>query len=185
MFKNAKVLITGGAGFVGSNLINYLLDLGANVTATYHINPPQIKNKKINWFKGDLTSSDFCTTICKDQEIVFMCAANTSGASVMTETPLVHVTPNVVMNSYMLESAHKAKVQKFVFISSNTVYPLSDFPLKEEDSIGELFDKYFCVGSMKRFSEILCEMYSKKIKNPMTTIIVRPGNLYGDYDDFD
>jgi GDP-L-fucose synthase len=38
---------------------------------------------------------------------------------------------------------------------------------------------------MKRFSEIVCDMYSTKIKDPMKTIIVRPGNLYGPYDKFD
>ena len=114
-----------------------------------------------------------------------MCAANTSGAAVMEKTPLAHVTPNVLMNTSMLDAAYTCGVQKFLFISSTTVYPLSDIPLKETDSNGEFFDKYFCVGSMKMFSESLCKMYSTKIKNPVTTIIVRPGNMYGDYDDFE
>ena len=49
----------------------------------------------------------------------------------------------------------------------------------------DLFEKYHVVGWMKRFSEIVCEIYSKKIKNPMKTIVVRPGNLYGPHDKFD
>ena len=65
-----------------------------------------------------------------------------------------------------------------MFLSSTTVYPISEELLKEEDVNGEYFHKYFCVGNMKRFSEILCEMYSIKIKNPMTTIIIRPGNCF-------
>jgi len=103
----------------------------------------------------------------------------------MEKTPLVHVTPNVIMNSLMLESSYEARVKKFMFLSSNTVYPLSDIPLKEEDVTGEFFHKYFFVANMKKFTEILCEMYGSKIENKMTTIIIRPGNLYGPYDDFE
>ena len=57
--------------------------------------------------------------------------------------------------------------------------------MSENDTNYKFFDKYFIVGWMKMFSEVMCEMYSKKIKNPMQTIIVRPGNLYGPFDKFD
>ena len=56
--------------------------------------------------------------------------------------------------------------------------------MREIDAKFDFFEKYHVVGWMKRFSEIVCEIYSKKIKNPMKTIIVRPGNLYGPYDKF-
>jgi GDP-L-fucose synthase len=117
-------------------------------------------------------------------EFVFMCAANSSGAEVMDKTPLVHLTPNVIMNSQMLAASYLNGVKKFCFISSNTVYPLTDFAVAEKDVTGEFFDKYFIVGWMKRFSELMCEMYSKKINNPMSTLIIRPGNLYGPRDKF-
>ena len=71
--------------------------------------------------------------VCKGIDYVFMCAANTSGALIMKNTPMVHLTPNVVMNVNMLEAAYEMGVQKFLFISSNTVYPLTDFPVKESD----------------------------------------------------
>jgi GDP-L-fucose synthase len=100
--------------------------------------------------------------------------------------PLVHVTPNVVMNTLALEAAYKAGVKKFLFISSNTVYPDVDHPVREDEMMsGELFEKYFCVAWMKRFSEILCRMYAEKIKKPMMTVVVRPANIYGPYDDFE
>jgi GDP-L-fucose synthase len=113
-----------------------------------------------------------------------MCAANSSGAAVMTKTPLAHLTPNVVMNSQILAASYANGVKKFCFISSNTVYPLTDFAVSENDVTGEFFEKYFIVGWMKRFSELMCEMYSKKINKPMQTLIVRPGNLYGPRDKF-
>ena len=114
-----------------------------------------------------------------------MCAANTSGAKIMAKTPLVHLTPNVLMNMQMLEASYEAKVKKFLFISTNTVYPLTDFPVKEDDVTNEFYESYHIVAWMKRFTEIVCDMYSTKIENPMQTVIVRPGNLYGPHDKFD
>lgn len=183
-FKKKKVLVTGGAGFVGTNLILKLLEKEAQVRATIHKKPPQIKNSTVEFVKADLTKSSDCKKVVEGVDYVFMCAANTSGAQVIDKTPLAHVTPNVIMNALMLEAAHQAGVEKFLFISSNTVYPLTDYPVKEEDINYSLYEKYFPVGWMKLFNEKMCEMYSTKIKNPMTTIIVRPGNIYGPYDDF-
>ncbi|MDD2904645.1 MAG: NAD-dependent epimerase/dehydratase family protein [Syntrophales bacterium] len=183
--KGKNVLVTGGSGFVGTNLITRLLELGANVTGTYNKNLPQVQTDIIRWCKVDLTDKESCHFVTLDQDYVFMCAANTSGAAVMENTPLVHVTPNVIMNSLMLEQAYVNKVKKFIFLSSNCVYPYADFPLAEEHCTGEFFHKYFFVANMKRFSEILCQMYSEKIKNPMTCIVVRPSNIYGPYDDFE
>ncbi len=183
-FNKKKVLVTGGAGFVGTNLILKLLEKEASVRATIHKRLPQIKNSKVEFIKANLTKQSDCKKVVQGIDYIFMCAANTSGAAVIEKTPLVHVTPNVIMNSLMLEAAHKANVKKFLFISSNTVYPLTDYAVKENDVNHTLYEKYFPVGWMKLFTEKMCEMYSTKIKNPMTTIIVRPGNVYGPHDDF-
>lgn len=184
-FENKKVLVAGGAGFVGTNLILKLLEKGVKVRATIHKKPPQITNSEPEFVKADLTKPSDCKKAVKGVDYVFMCAANTSGSAVIEKTPLVHVTPNVIMNTLMLEAAHSAGVKKFLFISSNTVYPLTDYAVDETDVNYALYEKYFPVGWMKIFSEKMCEMYSTKIKNPMTTIVVRPGNIYGPYDDFD
>jgi|SRR3989344_1708002 len=184
-FKNKRILVAGGAGFIGTNLILKLFENKAKVRATIHNAPPQIKNSKIEFVKADLTNPADCKRIVENIDYVFMCAANTSGAAVIEKTPLVHVTPNVIMNSLMLETAHKAGVKKFLFMSSNTVYPLTDYAVKETDVNYLLYEKYFSVGWMKLFSEKMCEMYATKIKNPMITVIVRPGNIYGPYDHFD
>lgn len=184
-FRGKKILVAGGAGFVGTNLILKLLENGANVRATTHKKPPQIKSSTVEWMKADLTKKSDCKKVTEDIDLVFMAAAVTSGAAVIEKTPLVHVTPNVVMNSLMLEAAHQNGVKKFLFMSSNTVYPLTDFPVKESDLNYNLYEKYFPVAWMKIFTEKMCEMYTTKIKNPMTCVVVRPGNIYGPFDDFE
>lgn len=170
---------------MGVNLIQRLLALGANVTATLHKKPPVLVDRCINYVTGDLRNAEDCHRAVKGVDYVFMCAANTSGAAVMDKTPLVHLTPNVLMNLLMLEAAYIENVKKFLFISSNTVYPVTDYPVSEHDVTNEFFEKYFIVGWMKRFTEIVCEMYATKIKNPMKVVVVRPANIYGEYDDFE
>lgn len=183
-FENKQVLVAGGAGFVGTNLILKLLEKRVKVRATIHNKNPQLRNSEVKFVKADLTNPDDCKRVVENIDYVFMCAANTSGAAVIEKTPLVHVTPNVIMNSLMLEASYKAGVKKFLFISSNTVYPLTDYPVKEDDVNYTFYEKYFPVGWMKLFTEKMCEMYSTKIKNPITTIVVRPGNIYGPFDHF-
>ena len=116
-----------------------------------------------------------------------MCAANTSGAAVMATQPLAHVTPNVVMNAQMLEASYQEKIKKFLFISSSAAYPPSgDRPVLEDEMFnGDPFEAYYSVGWMKRYAEVLCRIYTEKIKNPMATVVVRPSNVYGPYDKFD
>jgi len=186
-YRDKKILVTGAAGFVGTNLINRLLSLGsAGLRATIHNKQPFLVDKRVEYCSCDLLLRSDCQRAVKDIDLVFMCAANTSGAHVIEKTPLAHVTPNVLMNTLMLDAAYAAKVKKFLFISSNTVYPVTAHPVREEELLsGELFDKYFCVGWMKIFTEILCQMYAQKIKNPMVTVVVRPANIYGPYSDFE
>ncbi|MFA4905594.1 MAG: NAD-dependent epimerase/dehydratase family protein [Candidatus Margulisiibacteriota bacterium] len=186
MYKGKKVLVIGGAGFVGANLINALLARGANVTATLHKKPAVIADGRVNYLQCDLRLPEDCRRVMKGMDYVFMCAANTSGAAVMAKTPLVHVTPNVIMNTLTLEAAYEAGVKKFLWFSSNTVYPPFDHPVKEDEMMkGEVFDKYFFVAWMKRFTEILCEMYGKRLKEPMPIVVIRPANIFGPYDDFE
>jgi GDP-L-fucose synthase len=179
-----NILVTGASGFIGTNLIESLTKLGANVTGVIYRRPPQIENPKVKYIKADLQLNEDCELVCKNIDYVFMCAANSSGAAVMSSAPLTHLTPNVIMNTQMLAAAYKEKVNKFIFVSSNTVYPLTDFAVTEDDVTYDFYGKYHIVGWMKLFSEKMCEMYSWHINNPMRTIVIRPGNLYGPYDKF-
>lgn len=187
LFKGASVLVAGGAGFIGSNLIRRLEQLGANVRATLRAKNAVYENPKIDYLRGDLTRMEDCRRAVEGMDYVFMCAANTSGAAVIRSTPLVHVTPNVVMNAQILEASYIAKVKKFIWISSNAAYPpTGDRPVREEEMFnGDPYDAYFGVGWMKRFTEVLCRLYEEKLKPPMPTVVLRPSNIYGPGDDFD
>ena len=186
-FNKKKVLIAGGTGFIGINLINRMLSLGANVRATIHRKSPVIRDERIDYVTCDLLSMEDCKKVVADMDYVFMCAANTSGAAVIAATPLVHVTPNVIMNAQVLEAAYFAKIKKFIFLSSNAAYPpTADRYVREDEMFdADPYDIYFGVAWMKRYTEILCRMYSQKLKTTMPSLVVRPSNIYGPYDDFD
>lgn len=183
----ARVLITGAAGFIGSNLTARLLSSGADIRATFHKKRPVIRDRGIEYIRADLTDADACTKLVKGIDYVFMCAANTSGAAVIASRPLVHVTSNIVMNSRMLEASYLAGVKKFVWMSSSVGYPSSGARRVREGDFfaGDPYDAYFASGWMKRYTEILCKMYSEKLERHMAAVVLRPSNIYGPYDKFD
>ena len=187
MFKGSNVLVTGAGGFLGTNMAKRLVEEGSYVRGTLHTRGPQFEHQKLEYVNADLTNMEECRRVVEGMDYVFMCAANTSGAAVMATHPLAHVTPNVVMNAQMLEASYQAKVKKFLFISSSAAYPPSgERPISEEEMFaGDPYETYFSVGWMKRYGEVLCRMYSEKIKDPMSTVVVRPSNIYGPYDKFD
>ena len=185
--RDQPVLVAGATGLVGTNITKRLLSEGARVRATLHKRPPVVIDDRIEYIQTDLTKGEDCKQAVEGQRFVFLCAASTSGAATIASTPMVHVTPNVLMNTQMLEAAYDAEVEKFLWLSSTTGYPPSGTQaVKEEEMFdGEPFEKYFFVGWMKRFTEILCRMYGEKLANPMTTIVLRPTNIYGPHDDFE
>lgn len=183
-YKGKKILVAGSSGFVGTHLTRKLSRFGANVVGSYLNKRPIEKMNNVKYIKADFTNYEDCLFATKNIDYVFMVAANTSGAAVIEKTPLAHLTPNIVMNSQILAAAYENSISKFCFISSNTVYPVTDFPVKENDVNYDFFSKYFIVGWMKLFSETMSKMYASHIKNPMKTLVVRPGNLYGPNDKF-
>lgn len=185
--EDKKVLAAGATGLIGSNLIKRLLSEGAIVRATLHRREPVVVDDRIEYVKCDLTKGEDCRRVVEGMRYVFHCAAHTGGAAVTATMPMVHVTPNNLMDSQMLEAAYEAHVEKFLWMGSTTGYPPSgNRPVKEEEMFeGEPYDKYFFIGWMKRFTEILCKMYGEKLPEPMTTIVFRPTNVYGPNDDFE
>ena len=179
-----RILVTGATGFVGHNLVKRLVSLDHEVCGTYFTETSR-RYEGCDYIQCDLTREEDCEKSTRNVDVVIMCAANSSGAEVMAKRPLTHLTPNIVMNSQMLQASYENKVEKFVFISSNTVYPMTNFPVKEHDVNYELYESYHVVGWMKLFSEIMCDMYTSKIPEKMVTVAVRPSNLFGPFDKFD
>jgi GDP-L-fucose synthase len=187
VLDGARVLVAGATGFIGSHLAQRLVAAGAKVRGAARAMEPPRRLEGVEYVRADLTRPEDCARAVDGMDVVFMCAASTAGAAVMTTTPLAQVTPNVVMNAGMLDAAYSAGVRKFVFISSSAAYPPSDDrPVVEDEMFaGEPYDVYYSVGWMKRYAEVLCRIYATKIKRPMSTVVVRPSNAYGPWDKFD
>ena len=186
LFRDKRILVTGATGLIGSNLLERLVKEGATLRATLHRREPVITAPGIHYIKCDLTLAEDCRRAVEGMNYVFLCAANTSGAAMIASTPMIHVTPNILINAQMLEAAYAAGVEKFIWLGSTVAYPVSDKPMREEDLFaGEPFEKYFFAGWAKRFTEILCQMYGEKLTRRMTTIVLRPTNVYGPRDDFE
>lgn len=186
LFKDVKVLVAGATGLIGSNLLKRLLDEGARVRATLHRKQPVIDDPRIEYVRCDLTRGEDCTRAVAGMQHIHLCAANTSGAAAIASTPMIHVTPNILINSQMLEAAYHAGVEKFIWLGSTVAYPVTPKPVKEDEIwAGEPFEKYYFAGWAKRFMEVLCRMYGEKLPKRMTTIVLRPTNVYGPDDDFE
>lgn len=186
-FRRKKVLIAGGSGFIGTNLALRLAGQGARLRLSVHKKPLQTAIPEAEIVTADLRRPDDCARAVDGMDYVFLCAAHTSGAAAIRTTPLIHITPNVLINTLMLEAAYQARVAKFCFISSGVVYPSTGArPVSEPEAFdGDPADVYFPSGWMKRYAEVLCRTYSEKIAEPMSTVAIRASNAYGPYDKFD
>ncbi len=185
--EGAYALVAGGAGFLGTHIVRRLVSEDAKVRATYFRKPPRFQHANIEWIQADLRLPEDCKRVMAGTNALFICSANTQGAAVIANSPLSHVTPNMVMNTYLFEAAYEANVKKAVFISSGAAYPFTgERAAREEDMFtNDPPDIYFPVGWMKRTGEILARIYAEKLKNPMATLVIRPSNVYGPYDKFD
>jgi GDP-L-fucose synthase len=110
----------------------------------------------------------------------------------MVNRPMGHVTPNVLMNTALLEAAYAVGVKLFVFMSSGAAYPdegggILDVEWTEDDLfVGDPSAVYYAVGWMKRYTEILCRTYAEKVPGrKMGVLVIRPSNVYGPHDKFD
>ena len=123
------VLVTGGAGFIGSHLVDELLKRGFNVRVIDNLSSGSLENIKHNignrsfeFIRGDLKNPEDSLKAVKNVEVVFHLAANPE-VRVSTTAPEIHFRENVVATFNLLEACRKVgTVEKFVFASSSTVY---------------------------------------------------------------
>lgn len=186
--KNAKILITGGSGLVGQNLTARLIKEGyTNLRVNLHNRGVRQTYDNVEYTHCDLQTYEGCMFATKDVDVVFHAAASTSNAVDTVVDPLAHVTPNVAMNNFLIDTAWRNGVKHYIFISSNTVYPpKGDEPVVETDFLfDEPYPVYFPVGWMKRYAEVQCELYAKYLPRTMKCTVIRPANLFGPHDKYD
>ena len=184
-YNNKNVLVTGAAGISGHSMVKRLLDEGSHVRATVYtkrkLNLPKHKNLEI--IKADLNSHNKCLDITKDMDVVFNFVAFIRGAGGQIENQVNLVRNNVVPTINMLDACVKSKVDKVGFIGSSTIYPDSDYPVKEDEGfIGNPHPAYFGVAWMIRYAEIVCNHFNN-ITNTKFSII-RTTAMYGPNDNF-
>ena len=180
-----KILITGGTGFIGRNLVEHFARLeNYEVVSTYLTRtPPPVKG--VRFERCDLRDPLQVNEILKGCDILIQAAATTSGSKDIVNLPSLHVTDNAVMNSYLFRAAHELNVGRAIFFSCTVMYPTQmDRPLKETDFLqDQIYPNYFGVGWTKVYIEKICEFYSRLGRTKYT--VVRHSNIYGPHDKYD
>jgi nucleoside-diphosphate-sugar epimerase len=146
-WKERTVLVTGGASFIGSHLVDELVQLGADVTVVDNLSTGKLENlkfsrDKIRFYQLDLEYSHLreLLPLFRSSSVVFHLAATHGGRGYIDRHP-ADVCSNFSIDHHVLEASCSAGVEKVVFASSACVYPPrlqdyagSDYLLREEDS---------------------------------------------------
>ena len=122
----SKVLVTGGAGFIGSHLVERLVGLGHDVTVLDNLSTGDMGNlepfqSEITLIRGDLRDPDAVNEAVAGKDTVFHTAANAS-VSLSIEDPVMRCNQNVVATVGLLTASSDAGVRRLVFSSSTSVY---------------------------------------------------------------
>jgi len=132
----AKVLVTGGMGFIGSHLTEKLVSAGHQVTVIDNLSHGTVENiksviKDINFVDGDILNQELLEEAVKGKEYVFHLAANTS-VNISLKKPYWSAMRNIMAAIALLEAGVKHKVKRFIFSSSAAIYGYcDDLPIKE------------------------------------------------------
>lgn len=199
--KGKRVLVTGGASFIGSHLVNTLLKQGVNVVVADDFSSGKLSNLEYSWKQknsktwessnllvrqGDLKDRGFTHSVMEDIEIVFHLAALHGGRGYIHTHPAECCT-NMALDQLVFEEAFNAGVGRICFASSACVYPSylqdttgSNYLLKEEDADPFIRDKAFAdleYGWAKLMGEMSLKAYHKEYG--MKTASVRIFTAYG------
>ena len=162
--KDSVFLVTGGAGFIGSNLCEAITDMGYQVRCLDNLSTGKQENVDIladrpnyTFIKGDIRDLDTCMAACRGVDYVLNEAAWGSVPRSI-EMPLLYEEINIRGTLNMMEAARQNGVKKFVFASSSSVY--GDHPVlpKVEGQEGNLLSPY---ALTKRVDEEYAKLYKK------------------------
>ena len=178
-WAETNVLVTGGASFIGSHLVDRLISLGACVSVADDLSTGTMDNleqskDKIKFIQTDLeyNSKSEARNIFRDNEIVFHLAADHGGRGYITSHP-ADVCSSFAVDHHVFEACSDTNVKKVIFSSSACVYPTdlqkdvgSDYRLKETDSDTSSLDSYLSAdieyGWAKLMSEVQMNAFKKQ-----------------------
>lgn len=171
-----KVVVTGGAGFIGSHVTNKLLEAGNEVTVVDDLSRGfrDLVSPKAKFVEANIADREKMAEVLVDQEAVIH-LANFIVVPESVESPVEYAQNNIVHTVQLLESMRLARVTKIVFSSSATVYgDVKTLPMKETDPIGMATNPY---GATKVAMEQFISSYHKNWGFAGT--ILRYFNPYG------
>ena len=178
--KNSIFLVTGGAGFIGSNLCEAILNLGYKVRCLDDLSTGKqenvemfLKNSNYTFIKGDIKDLDTCMKACENVDYVLNQAAWGSVPRSI-ELPLFYCANNITGTLNMLEAARQNGVKKFVYASSSSVYEDEPNLPKKEGREGALLSPY---AVSKRADEEWAKQYTKHYG--LDTYGLRYFNVFG------
>ena len=175
-----RVLVTGGAGFIGSYVIEELLAKNYHVCIVDNLSKPAAllkKNKNIEFAHVDLTDKEKAKKYFKKYEACIHLAAKIGGIGYFHKYPATILNENNKLYSTVFELAAEYKYKRIVYISSSMVYESTDrFPSKETD-IPSIPPPVSAYGFSKLIGEQYCQAFWDEYRLPYT--IIRPFNAYG------
>ena len=178
-WKDCPVLVTGGASFISSHLVDELVLRGAKVTVVDDLSNGRKENLEKSWNKIKFVQQDLehiknneINDIFKGNEIVFHFAADHGGRGYIDTHP-ADVCSNFAIDHHVFDACNNTDVEKVIFSSSACVYPTklqneigSSYKLKESDSDPENLDGYLSAdveyGWAKLMSEIQMKSFNKQ-----------------------
>jgi GDP-L-fucose synthase len=180
--KNKKILVTGGTGMIGQQLIPLLLKEEAKVKVI-SLDDPSLAPENVEFVKGDLTDFNVCKDICKNVDIVFNLIGIKTSPKIIEKQPADIFVSFLRFNTNIIEAARQANVEWFLYTSTVGVYPPTEI-MSEDDVWNGFPSKNDWYGGWgKRMGEMQLETY--KIQYGLQNhSIIRPANVYGPHDDF-
>ncbi len=180
-FHGKNVVVTGGSGLIGRQIVRTLVEAGASVRSV-SLDEIQIE-EGVEYLQGDLCNFEFCQRIVKDMDCVFHVAGIKGSIEVTKSKPASFFVPLLMMNTNILEACRINKVERVVYTSSIGAYPSAEvFKEHEGEDEGAPMDMF--PGWAKRMAELQIRAYQIQY-DLKHYAVVRPCNVYGPGDNFD
>ncbi|MDA8140093.1 MAG: NAD-dependent epimerase/dehydratase family protein [Desulfobacteraceae bacterium] len=179
-FKGSNVLVTGGSGLIGRQIVRMLCNAGAHVQIV-SLDKIQVDARASHVY-GDLTDFNLCKELTRGKEYVFHLAGIKGSIEVTKTKPASFFVPLLMFNTNVLEACRINKVRKVVYTSSIGAYPSAEVFVESQGNDGPPMDMF--PGWAKRMAEMQIQAY--KLQYGLDNFsIVRPCNVYGPGDNFD